>query len=109
MKALECSFAGIGGLLVAGAGIAMATVALAPAALVLGGSVAISTGVSMGVNAIKQATSDKEEFSGSSLAIDTAIGFFTGFIPGIPAGAIAKEAAKVGGKVIATEAVKIGG
>jgi hypothetical protein len=87
----------------------MAAVALAPAALVIGGSVAISTGFSMGVNAIKQAKSDKEEFSCRSFAIDTAIGFATGFFPGIPAGAIAKEAAKEGGKVIAIEAVKIGG
>ncbi len=67
----------------------MATAALAPAGVVIGGTVAISAGVSMGINAIKQAISDKKDFSLESLAIDTSVGIATGLIPGFSAGNIA--------------------
>jgi hypothetical protein len=78
---------------------------LAPVALVVGGSVAISTGVSMGMNAIKQAILDKKEFDFLSLGLDTSFGVATSFIPYLPAGSIPKNALVEAGKTVAKTAI----
>ncbi len=61
----------------------------------------------MGVNAIKQARSDKKEFSYGSLVLDATIGAATGLIPGLSAGSVAKAATGHYIEFVAMEGSKI--